>query len=366
MRVVWAMNLAPPYRLPVWDALSQRVDLAIWLLAANEHNRRWSVPDATPYCVRLLRTAGLRRGESVHYVLTDRISAKRPKPDVVILPGWDSPAAWQLMLWAKRRGVRTLAFNESTVESQHHRHGLVHRARGWFFRQADGVLTVSPGSTEAVLAAGVPASRITQVVNAVDVQTIREAATKVNRPTGTAAHTFLFIGQLIERKRPDLVIEAFARMEDDSRLVIAGEGPMAAQLHNLVRRLRLGQGVEFLEYVQPSDLPATLGRCDTLVVPSQEEVYGLVVTEALAAGLHVVVSERAGVAGVVRDMPGTWIVAPQLEPLVKGMRASAEGWSGPVRVPGVLGHTPSAMATAIADAAHLALAADHKVTRSAR
>jgi glycosyltransferase involved in cell wall biosynthesis len=356
MRVVWAMNVAPPYRLPVWDSLSRRVDLEIWLLAANEHNRRWSVPGDKRYVVKLLRAVGLRRGESVHYALTHRISLQGPTPDVIVLPGWDSPAAWQLMLWAKRRGVNTLAFNESTVESHEHHHGIIDRSRSWFFRHADGVLTVSPGSTKAVLAGGVPVRQITQLVNAVDVKTIRQGACGVKRPLGRGPHSFLFIGQLIERKRPDLVVEALTGLPDDSRLVIAGEGPLRRHLCDLVRQKGLERRVEFLGYVQPADIPEILGRCDTLVLPSQEEVYGLVVTEALAAGLHVVLSERAGIADVVRDMQGTWVVAPRLETLVAGMRASAEAWSGPIATPAVLGHTPDAMAASIAEAAHVTMA----------
>jgi glycosyltransferase involved in cell wall biosynthesis len=355
MRVVWATNVAAPYRLPVWEALSHRVDLEIWLLAANEYNRHWSIPGAHEFGVTLLRTVGLRRGESVHYFLTHHVGVEGSTPDAIVLPGWDSPAAWQLMMWAKRRGVCTLAFNESTLESRQHSHGPLDRARSWFFRRADGVLTVSPGSTEAVLAGGVSASRVTQLVNAVDVQTIHHGAFGVERPKERGPHTYLFIGQLIERKRPDLVVEALTRLVDDSRLVIAGEGPMAAHLRDLVRRLRLDQRVDFRGYVQPADLPEILGRSDTLVLPSQEEVYGLVVTEALAAGLHVVVSERAGVAGVVRGMQGTWVVEPRLDALVSGMQASAEAWSGPITTPDVLGHTPDVMAASIAEAAGTAV-----------
>jgi glycosyltransferase involved in cell wall biosynthesis len=355
-QVVWAMNVAPPYRLPVWEALSHHVDLEIWLLAANEHNRRWSIPGATRHGVKLFRTIGLRRGESVHYLLTRPIHLIGPTPDVIVLPGWDSPAAWQLMFWAKRKGVRTLAFNESTLESHQHRHGLIDRLRGWFFRHADGVLTVSPGSTAAVLKGGVPTTRVTQIVNAVDVQKISQGASRVIRSPTNRSHTYLFTGQLIERKRPELVVEALSWLADDSRLVIAGEGPMVGQLRDSVRRLGLDRRVDFLGYVNPAALPKIFGRCDTLVLPSQEDVYGLVVTEALAAGLHAVVSERAGVADVVRGMKGTWVVAPRLDSLVTGMAASAEAWTGPIETPAVLAHSPDAMASSIAKIAQAAKA----------
>jgi len=189
MRVVWAMNVAPPYRLPLWDALSRLLELEVWLLAANEHNRRWSIPGTKQYGVTLLRAVGLRRGESVHYVLTHQPGIKGPIPDVIVLPGWDSPAAWQLMLWAHRRGVKTLAFAESTLESHEYQHGIVDRSRSWFFRHADRVLTVSPGSTDALLAAGVPRSRITELVNSVDVQTMSQGASRVSRPRLRGPHT---------------------------------------------------------------------------------------------------------------------------------------------------------------------------------
>jgi glycosyltransferase involved in cell wall biosynthesis len=351
MRIVWTMNVAAPYRLPVWDALSRQVDLGVWLLAANEHNRRWSVPGAKRYGVTLLRTVGFRRGESVHYVLIHPVGRKTPTPDVIVLPGWDSPAAWQLMFWAKRRGVTTLIFNESTIQSHRFHDGIVNHIRSWFFRHIDGVLTVSPGSTEAALAAGVPMSRITELSNAVDVQAIHQKASLVGRPETSSPHTYLFVGQLIERKSPELVIEALTGQAIDSRLLIAGEGPLEQSLRDLVRRRGLQRRVEFLGYVQPADLSVVLGRCDTLVLSSQEEVYGLVVTEALAAGLHAVVSECAGVADVVRDMQGTWVVAPRLETLMTGMRASADAWCGPILTPAVLRHTPEAMAASIKGAA---------------
>ena len=165
---------------------------------------------------------------------------------------------------------------------------------------------------------------------------------------------------MIERKRLDLVVEALSRLADDCRLTIAGEGPMADPLRDLVRSLGLDRRVEFVGYVEPADLPEILGRCDTLVLPSQKEVYGLVVTEALAAGLHVVVSERAGVANVVRGMRGAWVVAPRLDTLVDGMQASAEAWSGPIASPAVLGHTPEAMATSITEAAQAAMTAQRR------
>jgi glycosyltransferase involved in cell wall biosynthesis len=351
-RVVWAMNVAPPYRLPVWDELAQHLDLEVWLLSANENTRRWAVPRDRDFAVRLLQTVSVRRGASVHYVLKQPLGRAAPRPDVLILPGWDSPAAWQLLWWAKRHGVQTLAFNESTLDSRRHTAGPIDLARRWFFRQVDGVLTVSPGSTAAVLATGVPQNRITQIVNAVDMEMIPAPSSTESPKAPDAPHVFLFCGRLIAGKQPTLVIQALASMGDNSRLLVAGEGPCAGEMTELVRRNELQNRVEFLGYINPTDVPDVFGRCDTLVFPSTQEAYGLVVTEALAAGLHAIVSERAGIAEVVRNMRGTWVTKPEVHSLTKCMTASKLEWTGRVQDPEARRHSPQVMAAEIRQAVY--------------
>lgn len=347
MRVVWAMNVAPPYRLPVWDELAQQLDLRVWLLSANEHTRRWAVPRDRNFAVRLLQTVGVRRGESVHYILRQPLGRAATRPDVLILPGWDSPAAWQMLWWARRQGVRTLAFNESTLDSRRHTAGPVDLARRWFFRQVDGVLTVSPGSTAAVLAAGVPLNRIHEIVNAIDMEKIPAPSSTESPKAPSAPHVFLFCGRLIAGKQPTLAIEALALMGENSRLLVAGEGPCEGEMRELVRLNELQDRVDFLGYVDPKDVPSVFERCNTLVFPSTQEAYGLVVTEALAAGLHAIVSERAGIADVVRDMPGTWVTKPEVHSLTKCMTASKLAWTGRVHDPEARRHSPRVMATQI-------------------
>jgi glycosyltransferase involved in cell wall biosynthesis len=347
VRLVWAMNVAPPYRLPVWEELAQRLDLEVWLLAPKGQTRRWVVPQSRNFAVRILGTFGVHRGDNVHYVLTRPLGRTAPLPDVLILPGWDSPAAWQMLWWAKRRGVQTLAFNESTLDSRRHAAGLVNLARQLYFRQVDGVLTVSPGSTAAVLAAGVPRNRIKEVVNAVDMEAIPAPSSTESPKVPGAPHVFLFCGRLIAGKQPTLLIQALALMSDNSRLLVAGEGPLAGEMNELVRRNALNDRVEFLGYVDPKDLPNVFKRCNTLVLPSQQEAYGLVVTEALGAGLHAIVSERAGIAEVVRGMPGTWVIQPRLQPLTMAMTSSKLVWAGPVPDPEARRHSPRIMAAEI-------------------
>ena len=79
-------------------------------------------------------------------------------------------------------------------------------------------------------------------------------------------------------------------------LLIAGDGPLLASLHDEVARLQIGSFVRFLGHVDYNQLPTVYSRARCLVLPSTVEQWGLVVNEALAAGRPVLLSNRCGAA----------------------------------------------------------------------
>ncbi len=84
-----------------------------------------------------------------------------------------------------------------------------------------------------------------------------------------------------------------------------------------------------------------LATSQTLVLASTEEVWGLVVNEALAAGLHVVVSDRCGVARSVEGQLGVFLTEPELPQLVTAMESSRAAWRGWIETPEILTHDAS-------------------------
>ena len=353
-RIGWVTNVSAPYRHPVWSAMAGRTNLTVGLLAENESNRRWSA--ALPNGVSRLPLRSLcLRWRSLHlYVL--RQSALRSAPiDALVLPGWENPAAWQLLLDARRRKIATVGFYESTDASHAFGGGVVARARSRFFRAVDVVVTVGRASERAVLGFGVDADRIVRADNAVDVQGIHQAAKLAAPPLAPRTSHFVYVGQLIERKNVDAILTAFAQQDPETRLSIAGEGPEAAKLARRSVQLGISERVQFLGYVAPEAVASLLSTAQTLVLASTVEVYGLVVKEALAAGLHVVVSRPCGVAEDVADMDGVYICETSPESIAAAMRRSSAEWSGMIGSPDVLRHTPDAMAAEVIRACSMAM-----------
>ncbi len=153
-------------------------------------------------------------------------------------------------------------------------------------------------------------------------------------PFAGPGHRFVFIGQLVPRKDPLTLVRAFADCRDEAdRLTIVGQGELTAHVIAEIDRLGLSAVVELIPTVSYKDIPSLLSVHDTLVLPSITEVWGLVVNEALAAGLHTVVSRNAGVAPSVADMSGVFLCDPKRAAIGKAMATSRAAWAGPCKTP---------------------------------
>ena len=115
------------------------------------------------------------------------------------------------------------------------------------------------------------------------------------------ALVILYCAKLLPRKRPQDVIAAFAHLRDldptlydSTYLVLAGEGPLHQKLESEVKGRGLAPRIRFLGFVNQSNLPGVYASSDLFVLPSEHEPWGLVVNEAMACGLPVVVSDRVG------------------------------------------------------------------------
>lgn len=358
--IVWVTNYAPPYRRLVWDALAERFDLQVRLLESSNPSRLgrdnrgldWSPPTNAGYSISQIRTLRVTRGEIIlHFPLSMAIPIW-PRPSAAVIGGWESPAYWQAILVCKLLRIRTVGFYESTLESNRFRRGPIAAARALFLRLLDAVVVPGSAAREAVLQYGVSPARVFEGFNAVDVVGIHERTALAREQLAvTKGHNFLYIGQLITRKNIKSLILAFYDVaRSDDILTIIGAGKDEAALRGTVASLGMTAQVRFRGLVAYDDLPSVLAAHHTLVLPSEGEVWGLVVNEALAGGLHTVVSSRCGVAASVQMMDGVFISEPDPGSLSDALRMSRDQWMGPVGNPKILERTPLAFASTFAEA----------------
>lgn len=109
---------------------------------------------------------------------------------------------------------------------------------------------------------------------------------------------FLFCGQMIARKGVDVLLEAFKRLVEKhptSKLLLVGrEADLPALLNDLPAAVRAR--VSYAGFQPPEELPRFFAQADVFILPSRYDGWGVVVNQALGAGLPLLCSDKAGAA----------------------------------------------------------------------
>ncbi|QYG93411.1 glycosyltransferase family 4 protein [Iamia sp. SCSIO 61187] len=143
-----------------------------------------------------------------------------------------------------------------------------------------------------------------RVYNAIEIPLFAEA-----EPTPTdGTPTILFLGRHDERKGLEVLLDAVADLPRDIRLWIAGDGPDTARLQ---RRTSGDPRIEWLGRISDADKASRLRAATVYCAPSlRGESFGVVLLEAMAAGVPIVCSDLPGYRKVVRADADALLFAP--------------------------------------------------------
>jgi len=185
----------------------------------------------------------------------------------------------------------------------------------------DFVLAVGHMARKWYLDAGIEPQRIFDFCYVVEKPSsdLGEEVIKVQ----SEALKLLYVGQLIRRKRIDLLISALAKLSGENwDLKIIGEGEEMARLSSQVSSLNLASKVCFTGSVKNTSVRDAIAEADILVLPSHWDGWGAVVNEALMAGTRVICSDFCGAADLVRGTPfGSVFKCDSMESLVHELKA---------------------------------------------
>jgi len=144
-------------------------------------------------------------------------------------------------------------------------------------------------------------------------------------PGGQRGEAFLYVGRLVPYKRADLVVEAFAGLEQ--RLVVVGEGQLGPRL-----KARATSNVTFLGDVEEERLIELYRAARALVFPAEED-FGIAMAEAQACGTPVIGLDRGGARDIVEDGVTGWLVdAPTVEGVREAVRRAAQEELDPAEI----------------------------------
>lgn len=192
--------------------------------------------------------------------------------------------------------VITARGSDVNVIARHRRPGKqIRRAAD----HAAAVVAVSRALKNKLVTLGVDAERITVLRNGVDLDQFRPRDRSAIRmklaPTGPV---WLAVGNLVELKGVHITLAALSKVPD-AMLLVVGQGPEAARLHQLADQLGITERVRFLGALARAELCDYYNAADALFLASSREGMPNVVLESLACGAPVVAAPFAGAAELI-------------------------------------------------------------------
>lgn len=241
-------------------------------------------------------------------------------PDMVVAGAIAYPSGITAVRWARARRRPVVIMDDARVLDVP-RPRFINWVKKRIYRNVDAVFIPAFSHASDYQFWGIPSERIFFGVDVVDNQFFAENAlvaqrnaTTIRKQYGLPSRYILGVGRQVPEKNWGILIQAFSKVcvgaNQEWGLVLVGDGPEATSLRQLGAQVR--GNLRFLPFQSQGGLSALYGLAECLVLPSYGETWGLVVNEAMACGLPVMVSKECGCAEtLVRDGYNGWVFDPQ-------------------------------------------------------
>jgi glycosyltransferase involved in cell wall biosynthesis len=231
---------------------------------------------------------------------------QQANPQAILCGGYNYVASWQALVWARFRNIPFLLWSESNRYDARRGHALVEMLKAEFIHNCDGFVVPGLSSKEYLGAHNIRSDLIFTAPNAIDndlfcslAQAARQDAVAARRDLDLPSRYVLFVGRLVPEKGVFELLRAYATLDQSVRrqigLVFVGDGPSRAELQQQASAVTDGT-IKFPGFAQREQLPAYYALAEMFVLPTYTDTWGLVVNEAMACGLPVIVSRVAGCA----------------------------------------------------------------------
>ena len=341
-------NSLPPYRVHVHERIVREMpDVQLWsLVTHDEPGGRWrGEPPASIRPVQFGDGGSTGRqgslaqarhewrtgGRVIEFLKEKRVAA-------VVLLGYNDAGRLRVFAWCRRHGVPVMIWGDSNILGDNPT-GLKRLLKRRLLRpivsRADAILACGSRGRSYFERYGARPERVFYFTNEPDYELI---AAVTDEQLAAVAEEFglepsrrriVFSARMVDYKRPDLALDAFARLADERPewdLLMLGDGELRRELQgrlpaSLASRVTWGG---FLD--DQAKVSALYRLCDVMVLPSDYEPWALVINEAAAAGLAIVCTDVVGAAAeLVADGRNGFLVPPgDLDALIEAICRATE------------------------------------------
>lgn len=313
-RVAVLFHRVGPYHFARLRAVGRRMAITAIELCGKDNTYAW---DPVRGCdsferVTLFPSTDSRTEPTAEVVRRIGLALERCQPAAVALPGWSYQEALGGLQWCLRHRVPAIVMSEST-EWDEPRAAHKEWAKRRIVQMCSAALAGGNAHADYLVKLGMPRERVFLGYDAVDndyfarkTGQVADWGVKLRSELGLSERFFLASARFVEKKNLSRLLQAYAlyrrqaeaagRKPAPWQLVLLGDGPLKPALDSQLAGLNLRDGVRMPGFRQYNDLPAYYALASVFIHASTTEQWGLVVNEAMASGLPVLVSNRCGCA----------------------------------------------------------------------
>lgn len=322
-RAVFLTNFVPPYRIPILEELTRHIpEFRVLVSVPMEANRCWRVnangieviqQRSISFRIRQRYQSGVVDEGYLHIPYDTLFWLRRLRPEA-ILTGEMGSRTVQAILYRElfNNRSRVIVHADVAESTELNRGKMRSYLRRWILRHADAVIVNGASGERYIRSLAQTEEKIFRVPYTTDVVVFAAAARK--RHPKAPVRNLVYVGRMVEGKGLRVFAEALAMwaQKHPERLIrwtLVGDGPLRHELESLEKPANLE--MHFTGPMTYAHMPEVYAKEDVLVLPTFADTWGLVVNEAMAAGLPVLGSLYSqAVEELVEDGATGWTFYP--------------------------------------------------------
>lgn len=301
LKVLFLTNVPSPYRVDFFNALGKLCELTVLFETHNAKSRdaAWIADNVDDFKAVYLK--GLRIGEAESFSVDVLQYLSNKKYDVIVVGMYSSPTGMLAIEYMRVRNIPFILSSDGGMKKEDS--GIKHRIKTHFIGAASGWLSTGKVTSEYLKYYGAVDNKIYKYpfTSVKEEDILKKSLTQEEKLRYRAElgikekHIVLSVGQFIYRKGYDILLKASSELDADVGVYIVGGRPTEEYL-TIKNNLNL-TNVHFVDFMAKKELANYYKAADIFVLPTREDIWGLVVNEAMAYGLPVVTTDQC-VAGI--------------------------------------------------------------------
>jgi 1,2-diacylglycerol 3-alpha-glucosyltransferase len=300
MKIVALTSVSGPYIFARYSSFANqsRHNLTLIELGASSTTYPWEHPNVTPPYKRVILSDQPAEVQPILQLLNHLLKAvSKIRPDVVIIPGYARPAMLVTLLWCIWHGKTAILLSETT-ENDEPRSWWKEKIKKLIIARYKAALVGGQPQKRYLIKLGMPSDAIFLGYDVVGNDVFHPNQIK-SLSCPLDKQFFLAINRFVTKKNLPFLLSAYAMYlqkagNDAWDLVLCGDGELRLQIEQLMNQLQIQNSVHLPGFLQQDQLLPYFAHAQCFIHTSIQEQWGLVINEAMAAGLPVLVSNRCG------------------------------------------------------------------------